>query len=330
MESISGFFSMPETSFPDSPGALELINRSPGGWCEIWRGTRHGRFRVFKCLKEEHRGHPLYEEMLHKEFRIGFSLRHNNIVEYYDFISLPSLGHCIEMEWVDGSPLTPGRDSRRLALQICDALEYIHSKQVIHKDIKPANILVTHNGRNVKLIDFGLADADDTLLRTRAGTEGYAAPELLRQGGKVDARTDIYAFGKLLENLGLRRIGHRCMAANPARRPSIEAIRSSLERPVFRWWWILPVAAATIILAILVLLPGRTPSAPVSTPPPVPQQDTLATQPEDTAVTAVQEPPAATSAGASRHRREESPQKESAASQQTLDDIFREATELFE
>lgn len=338
MEPISGFFSMTEDLRPDAPDALELLSRRPGGRFEIWRGTRRGRFRVWKCLQEEFRGQALPEEMLRKEFEIGYSLRHNHIAEYYDFTTVPELGHCIEMEWVDGAPLSPASraENRRLALQICDALSYLHARQVIHKDLKPANILVTHNGRNVKLIDFGLADADDTLVRLQAGTEGYAAPEL-QGGGHFDARTDIYALGKVLEGLGFRRIARRCTAPQPEKRPSLESVRKALSRRISPVWIVailLLVAAVTLVFVIssnrsvmsseveesVPVIPSDTPVIPSASEESVTPShftDTLPIQPAPQPVK--KEKPA-----------QKAPENNSAADREALEELFRQATDLFE
>lgn len=338
MGPISGFFTPPEAPGREVPESLEPVSRRPGTWCEVWRGTRHGRFRVYKCLKEEFRGTPLYENMLRKEFEIGYSLRHNHIAEYYDFLDLPSLGRCIEMEWVDGSPIAPAEDSRRLALQLCDAVSCLHARQVVHKDLKPENILITHNGRNVKIIDFGFADADDTLLRTRAGTEGYAAPEL-REGGVFDTRTDIYSLGKVLEGMGFRRIARRCMAANPEKRPGIDAIRRAIENRV-PWGWII-AAAAAVVLAALLLLPLKRPVAPVQKPYPDTTQAALPARVDTIVIHTVSPAPAAPVSAARKQvvpspepgfaaTTESIPTTESSPDQDALDDIFRQATELFE
>lgn len=328
MEPISGFFSLPGETGPDGPEALELISARPGGWTEIWRGTRHGRFRVWKCLQAEFRGRPLYEQMLKKEFRIGYSLRHNHIVEYYDYTDTPGLGHCIEMEWVDGVPLSDAliADRRKVALQICDAVAYLHARQVIHKDLKPANILVTHNGSNIKLIDFGLSDADDTLLRTKAGTEGYAAPEL-KDGGSFDARTDIYALGKVLGELGFSRIARRCTAARPEKRPDIEAVRKTLDRR-FPWGWI--VAALLLVTAItaLLLLPKtETPSpTPAMTEPLI--EEVFSDSLPEVRIPVVE--PVSTPKKEAIPATPATQQNDSAADREALEELFRQATELFE
>ena len=255
MEPVSGFYWNSTGQSHNTPAAMEMLHSRPGSPYEIWRGTRHGRFRIFKCLKPQFRGQPLYEQLLSKEFSIGFSLRHPNVAEYYDFIELPSLGKCIEMEWIDGEPLHPGPKARDWALEICEALSYLHARGIIHKDLKPSNILVTHTGGSVKIIDFGLSDASDTLMNVAGGTEGYAAPELAG-GGVFNVRTDIYALGKVLAELGFTRVGARCSSLKPEDRPeSADAVKRLLLERRSPWPWIvLAVVAVAVGVGVAVYL----------------------------------------------------------------------------
>lgn len=95
------------------------------------------------------------------------------------------IGPCIVIEYIDGLTLDafletkPSRQTRRKVIeQLVDALAYIHTKQVVHRDLRPSNILITRNGNNLKIIDFGLSDADDyAILKQSAGTLKYMAPE---------------------------------------------------------------------------------------------------------------------------------------------------------
>ena len=166
------------------------------------------------------------------------------------------------MEWVDGVTLAdflskghPGKTTlRKIALQLCDALSYLHSKQIVHRDLKPSNILITHNGNYVKLIDFGLSDADSwSILKGPAGTESYAAPELLA-GDPVDNRTDIWSLGKVISLLlpAERKIARKCMMENPVERfQNVDEIKSSLERKRRIWPLFFACAAALGIIVVL-------------------------------------------------------------------------------
>lgn len=228
MDEASGFFETPTEAQSPRQGIFELIRSNPESYCEIWRADKDGRFRIYKALKSEYAGDTVYERLLRKEFEIGYSLSHPNICEYYGFVNIPPLGNCIEMEWVDGlsldSLLTRGDLGKALTAKIindtCDALAYMHSKQVIHRDLKPSNIMLTYNGKNVKLIDFGLSDSDQhSVLKGSAGTQVYASPELIA-GGSIDYRTDIFSLGCVIAHLSpaYAKVARKCCQRDPSKR----------------------------------------------------------------------------------------------------------------
>ena len=230
MNNISGFFTSIPADADDVVDKMERIGGHPDGYCELYKYDKGGRFRTLKCLQPSYRGKPLYENLLRKEFEIGYSLSHPHICEYYEWKNHPRLGACIEMEWVDGRTLDqliqegrhPGEVYDKIVTEICDALEYMHSKQVLHKDLKPSNILITYNGNNVKIIDFGLSDSDSSsILKIPAGTAVFAAPEV-RKGGQASVRSDLYSLGKVLSIFPVRKYAsviRRLCASDPAWRP---------------------------------------------------------------------------------------------------------------
>lgn len=263
----SGFFFVSSAKETWGAGTPERIGGSLTGWSEVWLVERDGKYRVLKSLKPDFRGLPLYEGLLKKEFDIGFSLNHSNICETYAFFEHPTLGNCIEMEWVDGRSLEAikaecRKDShlaRKLILEICDALICVHSKQMVHQDLKPSNILVTHNGNNVKIIDFGLSIEDSqSELKLLGGTKAYAAPELL-EGKKSDVRSDIYSLGKVIGQISprYRSIIRRCCKQNPDERfLSVADVRKSIIKMDSGMSWVMPVAiaAAAAIVAVMLLV----------------------------------------------------------------------------
>lgn len=258
----SFFFSDPECGMTTVSG-LECIYCSETGPSELYRVTREGKFRVLKALKKEHREDPFYRGLLRKEFEIGWELDHPGICKTLDFREVEGLGPYIEMEWVDGCTLeelyAAGPVDRTLELQLftelCDALSYIHRKQVFHRDLKPENILVTHKGSHIKLIDFGLSDTDTHAThKESAGTVVYAAPEVLR-GEPADARSDIYSLGRILFEVSDRHtaIALRCMDRRPEKRyASADEVKEALIRHKSRpalWWTLIALMLLASVLA---------------------------------------------------------------------------------
>jgi len=252
---------------------MELIHCSTSGYSVIYRADRDGRFRIYKGLKPEFQGEPLYERLLRKEFEIGYSLRHPHLVEYYAYLNLPGYGNMIEMEWVDGCPVDQVRlsreEARAVADQLCDALSYLHSKGVIHRDLKPSNLLVTFAGKQLKIIDFGYSDTRmHSILKQSAGTVSHAAPEVLT-GKPGDSRSDLYSVGKVLAELpGIPgRVIRKCCQTNPLDRyASADEVRKALQSVPRGWWVLAGLALSLVVLAVLAFLSPSTSDETVETP----------------------------------------------------------------
>ena len=169
------------------------------------------------ALKVLHGAFAKDEEFVRRfrhEARLAASLNHRNIVTVYDFDQGDDGSLFIAMEYVDGrslsevirqeGPMDIGR-AVRLGVQIGEGLEAAHRAGVIHRDIKPDNIMVlTGDREEVKLMDFGIARLRDTGTMTRLtragvlmGTPAYMTPEQI-EGGDVSERTDVYALGIVL------------------------------------------------------------------------------------------------------------------------------------
>ena len=172
-----------------------------GGMGEVWkaRDTRLGRTVAIKRLKSAH------SERFQQEARSIAALNHPHICQIHDVGP-----DYLVLEYIEGRPLRgplPAEQAIRLALEIASALEEAHDHGILHRDLKPGNILVTPKGA-AKLLDFGLAklnaqtDSDDTVTieGTVLGTTAYMSPEQAT-GQPVDARSDIFSFGAVLYEL---------------------------------------------------------------------------------------------------------------------------------
>lgn len=212
---IEGSFTVPSSDYT----GFEKI--ADGAICTLWRANKDGQRYVVKSLQAEYRDQTQYIARLRKEYDILSIFDSPYVVKAVDYCRIPLYGMCLVMEWIDGvtlkqwlyGPCSPDFprlpnmvERRRAALEIVRAVEYIHSLQVVHRDLKPSNIMVTRTGRQVKLIDFGLADTDSfTIFKEPGGTKGYIAPEQ-RKISVTDERNDVYSLGIILQEMRLGRM----------------------------------------------------------------------------------------------------------------------------
>ena len=260
----SGFFG--EDITVDIYSDLKEFYTPANGYSRLHLCRRYGKLHILKSLQPFYSSQEFYKQLLLKEFNIGYQLVHPNIRHTIGWEKNDLLGNYIVLEYIDGIPLTTfieqGKLTRALAYkfitEICNALQYIHNKQLIHKDLKPNNILITYNGNNVKLIDFGLADCDDyEILKIPAGTEKYLAPEQLDPNATLDCRTDIYSLGIIIEELAtilkdrkLASIAQKCTCQNPNSRFNntaeiVETLKSKSFGTIYKY-------AAFIIVSFLI------------------------------------------------------------------------------
>jgi len=222
----------------------ELIERlGGGGMATVWMAedTRLGRRVAVKVISDALAAQAPYVERFRREARIAAGLSHPNLVKVYDFGSDGERPFLV-MEYIEGAVLGQGSaerpparaqvDSETLARELLDALGHIHAAGIVHRDVKPANVLVGPDARP-RLTDFGIAQADDWTGLTETGqvigTLKYLAPEVAR-GQPATPRSDLYSLGVLLSEVAagdrspnLARLIDWLMAADPSQRPSSAA-----------------------------------------------------------------------------------------------------------
>ena len=212
----------------------------------IYTAQRYGKRYLLKGISPEYQSLTDICLLQEKEFSIGISLSHPNIAETYSLEDVPEIGRCIVMEYVDGITLaewlstSPSRAQRERALtQLLEVLDYIHSLQLVHHDLKSSNILITRNGQNIKLIDFGLSDTDST-------------------SDNNDASIDIQLFGNILGLLfpaRYRRIAQACLQGKYA---NIAALKQAFHRRQI-WHKSIPylVSVSCIIISCAILFHNK-------------------------------------------------------------------------
>jgi hypothetical protein len=181
-----------------------LVSRAgQGGMAEVWKAWDRsiGRWVAVKFLKEDV-GQP--EQRIEREGRMAGGLSHPGIISIFERARHDDGRPYLVMPFVEGNvprPPLPPREAARIALDVARALDHVHAMKVIHRDVKPANILIGAGGR-VVLADFGLAMPSNSPASRWAvsGTPEYASPEQVR-GDLLDAGTDIYSLGATLYHL---------------------------------------------------------------------------------------------------------------------------------
>ncbi len=186
---------------------LEVIGT--GGMAVVYKARCHrlNRLVAVKILKDEYSRDEEFRRRFHAEGEAVAMLSHPNIVQIYDVFASETANYIV-MELIDGISLKQymekkgvlnWKETLHFAMQIAKGLEHAHSRGIIHRDIKPHNVMVLKNG-SVKVMDFGIArvaNKSNTLTKEALGSVHYISPEQAK-GGHTDNRSDLYSLGVVM------------------------------------------------------------------------------------------------------------------------------------
>src|SRR4051812_12714281 len=204
------------------PGYQLISKLGKGAMATVYKARQNSLDRIVavKVLPKKLSENPEFVDRFYKEGKAAARLSHNNIVQAIDVGSTPDGFHFFVMEYVEGltlydimqpAPVGEGRnfaeaEALDITIQMADALAHAHRRNLIHRDVKPKNILLTPDGV-AKLTDLGLARAmdDKEAAETEAGkaygTPYYISPEQIRGDVDIDFRADIYSLGATMYHL---------------------------------------------------------------------------------------------------------------------------------
>jgi len=190
---------------------FRILYTSRQGFCRMLLARRHGRLFAVKTLHAGYRGNNVAETALRKEYDAGVMVDSSFVARTFDFIYIPDYGNSIILEYCPGETLRnlidtgitlSVQETDEIVRGIAKALADIHAAGLIHRDIKPGNIIYSRQTGSLKVIDMGCADSNGfCILHEPAGTERYTPPGRTATGSPADTRNDLYSMGMVLSEL---------------------------------------------------------------------------------------------------------------------------------
>lgn len=272
---MSLFLSQSMPAFLEPQGDNDNILLLDGGYtAQVFVTKVDGRRQLVKKLKPEFANDQRYIDLFKKEYGLGSSLKHPNLVVYRQLVQSDD-GVMLMLDYIDGLTLQESLETSpdyflkkeniaKFVNQLLSCLVYLHEHQVLLLDIKPSNIMITHLNADVKVIDLGFSYSD-TYVDTPGLSSAYAAPEQKEKTmhGKIDARTDLYAVGRVLEDIetatgkklprAFHRLMTKCLEDDINKRPASAKAALKMVRPAKKAVKLLSGLLITILLVFIVL-----------------------------------------------------------------------------